>query len=154
MRRSGAAGGGVVVTVTMPGRVFVAGAKPSCVEQVRELWERLYVLADKIDTVEALMEKQASWICRHRDRGDLGIYQARWNGNDVQRLALHAEVEQLIYRANRAMEHATEADRAELGALMCDGGDGMAEWFASFVPRRDIAASWCPEEVICDGHVF
>lgn len=143
-----------MVTVTMPGRVVLGGARPSCVERVRGLWERLYVLADKIDEVEALMEKQAVWICRHRDREDLGVYQSRWNANDVRRLALHAEVEQLIYRANGAMDGATDADRAELGALMRDGGNGMAEWFASFVPRRDITASWCSERVSCDGHVF
>lgn len=145
-----------MVTIAMPGRanpVLVGGHVP-VVGRIRELWQQLYPLADQIDEVEALMERQASWICRHRDRDDLTIYQAKWNTNDERRLQLHAQVEQLVYRADIAMRNATDADRAELGHLLQDGGMGMAEWFAAFVPQRDITASWCPETVNCDGHVF
>lgn len=145
-----------MVSVLMPGRdqPFIAGATVPVVERIRELWERLYPLADQIDELESLMERQASWICRNRHRDDLAGYQAKWNVNDERRLQLHAQVEQLIYKADVAMRKATDEDRQELGHLFQDGGRGMAEWFATFVPKRDITATWCPESVSCDGHVF
>ena len=143
-----------MVTVAMPGRSFVAGAHVSTVERVRELWQRLYVLADEISAVEELMERQASWICRNRDRDDLARFQAKWNANDEQRLRLHARVEELTYKADQAIRKATPEDLDELGHLFRDGGEGMAEWFAIFVPKRDVTAVWCPEAVNCDGHVF
>ena len=100
------------------------------------------------------MERQASWMCRNRGRDDLARYQAKWNANDERRLALHAQIEQLMWKADQTMKKATAEDRSELGHLFNDGGTGMAEWFSMFVPKRDIAASWCPEGVSCDGHVF
>lgn len=144
-----------MVTVTMPGRTArIGGARPPVVERVRAVWERLYQIADEIGRIEELMERQAAWICRHRHRDDLAVYQARWNASDQRRLALHAEIETLMYRADRALLDATDADREELGPFLRDGGAGMAEWFGTFVPKRDIWASECPEEVSCDGHEF
>lgn len=144
-----------MVTVAMPGKAaFVGGAQVSVVDRVRDLWQRLYPLADEIDKVETLMEKQAAWICRNRDRNDLAVYQAKWSANDEKRLQLHGQVEGLIWKADQAMKKATAEDLDELGHLFRDGGQGMAEWFSIFVPKRDITASWCPEDVNCDGHVF